>query len=112
MANHLSPCSAVAERIASELDSAIISGDIMALNERINEALALVENEDAISKATIYYCLGTAYGALDSITGLKDEESLKKQIYFFRKSISQLEAPECNAPEFALHVKHTRQMLM
>ena len=105
MANHISPCSLATEKIATELDDAIITKDIVVLNERINEALALAESEDAISKATIYYCLGTAYGALDSIGGTNNEESLKKQIYFFRKSITQLEAPECSAPGFSLHVK-------
>lgn len=101
----ISPCSASTEIIATKLDKAIIVKDIVALNKHINEALVLAESEDAISKATIYYCLGTAYGALDSITGSKDEESLKKQIYFFRKSISQLEALECSEHKFALYVK-------
>ena len=105
MANHISPCSAASERIATELDNTIILKDIAGLNERINEALALAESEAGISKATVLYCLGTAYGALSSISGTEDEESLKKQIYFLRKSISQLESSECVAPEHSLYIK-------
>ena len=105
MANNVSPCSDAAEKIATKFDAAIIAGDPVALGEHINEALTLVESEDEISKATIYYCLGTAYGALDSIGETNTEESLKKQIYFFRKSIALLETAECSAPDFSLHVK-------
>lgn len=105
MANNVSPCSDAAEKIATKFDAAIIAGDPVALEEHINEALTLVESEDEISKATIYYCLGTAYGALDSIGETNTEESLKKQIYFFRKSIALLETVECSAPDFSLHVK-------
>ena len=100
MANNVSPCSDAAEKIATKFDAAIIAGDPVALEEYINEALTLVKSEDEISKATIYYCLGTAYGALDSIGETNTEESLKKQIYFFRKSIALLETVECSAPDF------------
>lgn len=105
MENNVSPCLDVAEKIATQFDAAIIAGDLVALEEHINEALTLAESEDVISKATIYYCLGTAYGEIDSIGGTNTEDSLKKQIYFFRKSITLLEMVGCNTSDFSLHVK-------
>jgi tetratricopeptide (TPR) repeat protein len=104
MEKHYSPCSAETEKIAKELDDAIIAKDFVTLNERINDALTLSKREDAVSKAIIYYCLGTAYGDLHSIGGTESEESLKKQLYFYRKSITQLYALECTTSEFSLFI--------
>lgn len=101
---YINPFSESSENLAKEFDSATISKDADKIESVIEKALSIVETEDEASKATIFYSLGTAYGDLQRIRGTIDEDSIKKQLYYFRKSIKIIEFEELTKPEFAPYV--------
>lgn len=104
MTNNVSPCSVATEKIAMNLDAAVNAGNLLDLKKYIKEAQQLAENEDIISKATIYYCIGTAYGEIDKIGDTNPDESIRKQMYFSRKSLMLLESVESSTSDTLLYV--------
>lgn len=101
---YINPFSESSEILAKEFDSATISKDINKIESVIEKALSMVESENEASKAAIFYSLGTAYGGLQSTKGTIDEDSIKKQLYYLRKSIKIIESEELTKPEYEPYI--------
>ncbi|MCI8980756.1 MAG: tetratricopeptide repeat protein [Clostridia bacterium] len=101
---YINPFSKNSENLAKEFDSATISKDTQKIESIIKKAMSLVKTEDNASKAAIFYSLGTAFGDLQSISKSVDEELIKKQLYYFRKSLKIIESDELNKTEYTPYV--------
>lgn len=97
---YINPFSEIAITLAEEFDDATINKDITELEKVIKKALFGVESEDDASKSVIFYSLGTAYGDLQALKGITDESRIKKQIYYYRKSIKLIDAKELTKQEY------------
>lgn len=85
-------------------DSATISKDADTLLELISEAENLIQTENTPSQARLYYSIATAYSDLSSLKRVSKEDAIKKQLYFFRKSIDLLEAEDCCKEEYKPYI--------
>ena len=60
---------------------------------------------DSASQAQLYYSIGTVYSDFSKLKGLSFEESIKKQLYCFRKSINIIENEEYTHEKYAPYIK-------
>ena len=67
-------------------DAAIISKDYETLSSLIDKAIELIKTETSASQARLYYSLATTYSDFAKFKGFSEDESFKKQLYYFRKS--------------------------
>lgn len=108
---YVNPFSKTALSLSDRFDTATIAKDEVQLKELIAEATSIIETEDNASKAMIYYSLGTVYGDMQKLEGALKEDYLKKQLYFFRRSIGLIENEEHDKPEFKPFVISLKEIL-
>lgn len=77
-------------KLAIEFDKATLENDIVKIEELIKEAQIQLTAENEASQAYLFYSLGTVYSDVSKLKGISDEKSLKKQIYYYRKSLKIL----------------------
>ena len=108
---YANPFSQESEIYAKKLDDAVITADHVQLEKLLSEIETTIPNVDAASQARLYYSIGTVYCDFAKAKGLSHEESLKKQLYCFRKSIDIIENEEYSKKEYATYVKGFKRIL-
>ena len=94
LSQYTDPFSEQVKELSAKFDFAIINKDAEELKELLEEAENVLEEENSASQAMLYYSLGTAYDDYVNLTGNRNEESLQKILYYFRKSIKLIESEE------------------
>ena len=84
--------------LAKLLDEATINQDVSKLSKLIEQIEKDVEKTDIFNRAALYYSLATATFDLWKIEHKDcdcgcDQESIQKQLYFYRKANSRLTIP-------------------
>lgn len=108
---YINPFSKESEMYARRLDDASLSGDMEKLGTILDETEIALRNADAASQARLYYSIGTIYGVYAKAIGLINEESLRKQLYCFRKSIDIIENEDYSKSEYAPYIKSFKLVL-
>jgi hypothetical protein len=101
---YIDPFYKKAKELSWQFDDATINKDIDKLHSLIDQAKELVQYEDAASQAQIYYSIGTVYGDIASIDSSSNDELIKKQLYYFRKSIIHIQFEELNDKKYFPYV--------
>ncbi|QOX65667.1 hypothetical protein FRZ06_21100 [Anoxybacterium hadale] len=96
---YIDPFSEKSKNISKQFDDATVNKNVEKLYSLIDQAKELAQTEDIASQAQIYYSIGTVYGDIASINQTSDEELIKKQLYYFRKSISLIQLSKLRIPE-------------
>ena len=91
---YIDPFSKATTDLTQRFDTATINKDYEALSMLIDEAIELIKTETAASQARLYYSLATTYSDFAKFKGISTDESLKKQLYYFRKSIALINAKD------------------
>lgn len=108
---YINPFSKESEMYARRLDDASLSGDMEKLGTILDETEIALRNADAASQARLYYSIGTIYGVYAKAIGLINEESLRKQLYCFRKSIDIIENEDYSKSEYTPYIKSFKLVL-
>lgn len=108
---YANPFSQESEIYAKKLDDAVITADHVQLEKLLNEIETTIANINAASQARLYYSIGTVYCDFAKAKGVSHEESLKKQLYCFRKSVDIIENKEYSKKEYAPYVKGFKRIL-
>ena len=108
---YINPFSKTSELYARKLDDASLSGDLVSLEQFFAEIEKILPDEDTASQARLYYSIGTVYSDLAKAKGITYEESVKKQLYCFRKSVDIIEDEEYSKKEYAPYVKGFKRIL-
>ena len=93
---YVDPFSIQAKELALSFDEATDENDLDRLEALLDKAQKLVLSENEPSQAYIFYSIGTAYSDFSKLKGISFQESVKKRLYFFRKSIGIIEKDEYN----------------
>lgn len=101
---YIDPFSDKSKRLSQQFDNATINKDIGQLYSLIDQAKELAKYEDAASQAQLYYSIGTVYGNIASINPASDGELVKKQLYYFRKSITLTQVKELTDSKYLPYV--------
>lgn len=101
---YIDPFSDKAKRLSQQFDDATINKDIEQLYSLIDQAKELVQYEDTASQAQLYYSIGTVYGDIAIINPVPNDELVKKQLYYFRKSITLIQFKELADPKYSPYV--------
>lgn len=102
---YINPFSKESEIYAQKLDEATISRNHEQLVILLDEIEHIIPDTEVASQASLYYSIGTVYSDFAKFKGLSMEESLRKQLYCFRKSIDYIELPEYSEKKFEPYVK-------
>lgn len=105
------PFSQVSETYARKLDEASRSGDTVLLDQLVSEIERILPDVDSASQARLYYSIGTVYSDLAQAKLLMREESIKKQLYAFRKSIDIIEREEYSKEEYIPYIEPFKCLL-
>ena len=108
---YTNPFSKESEVYALKLDDASIKGDIGLIDQLLTEIEKALTYADASSQARLYYSIGTVYSDFAKAKGISHEESVKKQLYCFRKSVDIIEDEEYSKKEYAPFVKGFKRIL-
>lgn len=103
--DYVNPFSEESEIYAQKLDDATSMKDIDQLGVLLDEIESVLPDVDVASQARLYYSIGTVYSDFAKAKGVSYEESLKKQLYCFRKSIDIIEDEEFSRREYDPYVK-------
>ena len=89
--NYTNPISDRAQQFAKHFDAAADRKDTKEVSELIGIAKAVADEEDALSHAYIFYCIGNMYSLFPiQLCGSK-EKSTENVLYYYRKSITEIE---------------------
>ena len=108
---YINPFSNESEKYAKSLDDATMSGDMEQLETLLDEIENILPNVDIASQARLYYSIGTVYSDFAKFKGMPWEESMRKQLYCFRKSIDCIEMPEYAKKEYDPYIKGFKRLL-
>lgn len=108
---YINPFSKESELYAQKLDEASISRDIALLDQLLSEIENTLISVDSASQARLYYSIGTVYGDFAKTKGLSYDESIRKQLYCFRKSVDIIADEEYTKKEYAPYVKGFQRIL-
>lgn len=108
---YINPFSEVSEIYAKKLDAATLAADFVQLEKLLDEIKLAIPNVGEANQARLYYSIGTVYSDFSKYKGLSYIESLKKQLYFFRKSIDIIENVECSKEMYAPYVNSFKRVL-
>lgn len=106
------PFSKATTELTQRFDAATISKDYKTLSKLIDEAIELIKTETTASQAQLYYSLATTYSDFARFKGLSEDESFKKQLYFFRKSLELINAEENEKDEYKPYIIGFKPMLL
>ena len=101
---YINPFSEESELYAQKLDDATIAGDTNQIEKILNEIEKALPNVADVSRSRLYYSIGTVYSDFAKTKGISDEESLRKQLYCFRKSIDIIENKEYSKKEYVPYI--------
>lgn len=101
---YINPFSEKSQSLSKDFDIATINKDIPQIQKLISSAESLLINEDRASQAQIYYSIGTGYGDILMMKGIYDEDSVKSQLFYYRKSIELIECEEYNKEEYSPYI--------
>ena len=101
---YIDPFSDKTKKLSQQFDNATINKDIDQLYRLIDQAKELVQYEDTASQAQLYYSIGTVYGDIASINSASNDQLVKKQLYYFRKSITLIQFKELTEPKYSPYV--------
>lgn len=115
------PFPEICSRYAIQFDAASDNSDVELVRKLIGEVEALLENNSDAMYAPLFYYLGTSYGNLRthgySLNGTTDstilsstekDDSLEREIYFFRHSLDLLDTDKLSREEFKPYVTGLR----
>ena len=105
------PFSKATTDLTLRFDAATISKDYETLSALIDEAIELIKTETSASQARLYYSLATTYSDFAKFKGLSKDESFKKQLYYFRKSIALINAKDNDKDEYKPFIRGFKAML-
>lgn len=88
---YIDPFSPKVRDLAKQFDDVTAKRDVSAIENLIDVANSMLPTEDRISQAQLYYSIATAYSDIEVINQKHDENSIKKQLYNYRKSIETIE---------------------
>ena len=94
LSKYINPISKRVQELSQRFDEATINRDIAKLETMLTEAEDILDSENHASQASIYYSMGTAYGDYAELAGVSGEEPIKKQLYYYRKSIRLIDVDE------------------
>ena len=103
--HYTNPFSKESEIYAQKLDAATISADFNQIEILLGEIANILPNLDPASQSCLYYSIGTVYSDFAKAKGFTFEESLRKQLYNFRKSVDIIERSEYSKWEYAPYVR-------
>ena len=109
---YIDPFSKPTTDLMIRFDAATISKDYETLSPLIDEAIELIATESTASQARLYYSLATTYSDFAKFKGLSKEESYKKQLYYFRKSLELINAKENQKGEYRPYILGFKPMLL
>ena len=109
--NYIDPFSKATTDLALRFDAATTSKDYETLSALIDEAFELIKTETSASQARLYYSLATTYSDFAKFKGLSKDESFKKQLYYFRKSITLINAKEYDKEEYKPFIRSFKAVL-
>lgn len=89
---YINPFAQQSEIYAKRIDEALASKNMVLLQDLLSEAEKILPAVNDASKAQLYYSMGNIYDGLAKERLISFEESLKKQLFYFRKSIILIEA--------------------
>lgn len=108
---YTNPFSEMSLNASKQFDDATLDNDIFELQRLIEEIEPMIPNEDIASQAQLYYSIGTVYGDIARINSDSDEKLIKKQLYYFRKSIALIEHEELANPKYTPYVNALKMIL-
>lgn len=111
MDKYIDPFSDKAKQLSLEFDTATLNKDVAVLRDLLDNAEKSLDEENDASKAMIYYSLGTAYGDLAKLAASRTEESTKKVLHCFRKSIKLIEQDEYTKEIYRPYVLGLKEIL-
>lgn len=121
MANSINPFSINAHTLAKQFDEAFWKKDVSAIKCLIDSAKQIVNDstssqwqipENNASKAYICYSIATSYGDIGQLTNTSsDEDLVKNQLYYYRKSICFIEDKEYTQERYSPYVLGFKQNL-
>ena len=103
------------QKIASQFDDATLKQDVDKLRELILSIEKDLDDKDIFFKAQMYYSLATA---TDTVSRLSDndvekrEDSIKKQLYYYRESLKIIKTEEFNVPKYMAHTRSLQACLL
>ena len=97
---YINPFHEESAQYARLFDEATQNKNANELRKLIDEVLEKIETLDIASQSHLYYSIGTVYGDLAQIERNEDEESIRRQLFFFRKSIDCLYSDELSKEEY------------
>ena len=106
------PFSRATTELTQRFDAATISKDYKTLSKLIDEAIELIETESTASQARLYYSLATTYSDFARFKGVPQDESFKKQLYYFRKSLELINVEENQKDEYKPYILGFKPMLL
>ena len=109
--NYTNPISDRAQQFAKHFDAAADRKDTKEVSELIGIAKAVADEEDALSQAYIFYCIGNMYSLFPiQLCGSK-EKSTENVLYYYRKSITEIEKEDYSEPSFSPYIKPFKGLL-
>lgn len=108
---YVDPFSIQAKEIALSFDKATDENDLERLEVLLDKAQKLVLSENEPSQAYIFYSIGTVYSDFSKLKGISFQESVKKRLYFFRKSIGIIEKDEYNDKLYEPYILGFKEIL-
>lgn len=108
---YINPFSKESEIYAQKLDDASIEGNFELLDQLLCEIEKALPDTDAATQARLYYSIGTVYSDFAKFKGLSYDESIRKQLYCFRKSVGIIENEEYAKKEYSPYVKWFKRIL-
>lgn len=108
---YIDPFSKATTELTRRFDAATISRDYETLSTLLDEAMVLIRTETSASQARLYYSLATTYSDFAKFKGLSKDESIKKQLYYFRKSIELINSMDNDKEEYEPFIRGFKAML-
>ncbi len=105
------PFSENAKEMSQKFDRTTDLKDIAELTKLLAEPETLLVNENVPSQAMLYYSLGTATDDLARLTGNDNEATVKRVLYYFRKSINLIEVEECEKDDIRPYINGLKEIL-
>lgn len=111
LGKYIDPVSKRVQELSQKLDEATINRDVAKLEKLLKDAEDMLDGENSASQASIYYSIGTAYSDFSELAEVSGEESIKKQLFYFRKSIRLIDTDEYTDEKYRPYVLGLKQVL-
>lgn len=95
---HTNPISERVQQFARSFDAAADRKDTKEISKLIDNAKAIVNAENSLSQAYIFYCIGNMYSLFPIQLCSSSEKATEKVLYYYRKSITEIEKVDSHNP--------------